>query len=452
MHHPPGRLCRSDIAHRHRGSILLVSLILVVVVLGLSGSYLVVTESLSARVREAFHQNAARAAAETGIDHARVYLLSLVDVTDWVDPVRSWDAVLATRGGVPDWSAGGVPMAASSYSVRILDNDDGDGNRLADADRTVVIESIGTSEGEECGLRVIVTIEVDDRTTGFAIVTGGDLLLYGNQATLGRAGSVHTNADLEVRGSVEVAQRASASGETTAIGGAYTTEGVRGGPLHDNERIVPIAPVEPSAYRPYADRILGRTGQVRDGRTGLVLFDFRVARRGASYDGLSWSAGGGWTTVSVGPWRDGLYYVEGDFRANHGGAPGRPWRVTIVAEGNIRTFGNPVLAPYFRGAELFVAGEDVYLRGTGSGAEIEGIILAHEQVDLDGNIAFRGRIVAESAVNTPGSAVNNPADPLGCSLGGSVSITYDGKMPRSLTTSYRIPIKSWQEDLRVNLR
>ncbi len=439
-------------ARRSRGAILLIAIVLVVVVLGLSGAYLAIAGAMSERVHEATTREAARSAAEAGIDHARVYLLGLVDPANWTDPVDGWDAVLATAGGVPDWSAAPVPGVDATYSVRVLDNDDGDGSLVNDADRTVILESKGRSGDQEWGIRVLVTVEVDDRTMGFAIVTGGDLLLYGNQATRGALGAVHANEDLEVRGSVEVARRATASGAATAVGGAYTTEGVVAGPLYDNQRLVPIPPVEPAAYRPYADRVLTRAGQVRDGRTGLVLFDFRSARRGASYDGLSWSGAAGWSTVSTGPWTDGMYYVEGDFSANHGGTRARPWRVTIVAEGSISTAGSPVLAPYFRGAELFVAGVDVLMRGTGAGASIEGLILAHEQVDLDGNIAYRGRIVAESALNTPGSAVDDRANPLGTRLGGSVEVTYDGDLARSLTTSYRLPVKSWQEELVVNMR
>lgn len=441
-----------QLAHQDRGAILLIAIVLVVVIVGLSGAYLVVAGAMSERVHEATTREAARSAAEAGIDHARVYLLGLVDPANWTDPVDNWDAVLSTAGGVPDWSAPPVAAVNATYSVRVLDNDDGDGSFLNDADRTVILESKGVSGDQEWGLRVLVTVEVDDRTMGFAIVTGGDLLLYGSQATRGTMGAVHTNEDLEIRGSVEVARRATASATTTTVGGAYSTEGIRGGPLYDSQRLVPIPPVVPGAYRPFADRILTSTGQVRDGRTGLVLFDFRAARRGASYDGLSWSGAGGWTTVSSGPWTDGMYCVEGNFSMNHGGTIARPWRVTIVAEGNITTAGNPVLAPYFRGAELFVAGKDVLMRGTGAGAVIEGLLLAHEQVDLSGNITYRGRIVAESAENTAGSAVDNRANPLGCSFGGSVEITYDGDLARSLTTAYRLPVKSWQEELGVNMR
>ncbi len=95
----------------------------------------------------------------------------------------------------------------------------------------------------------------------------------------------------------------------------------------------------------------------------------------------------------------------------------------LVAEGNIVMQGSPYLEAFFNEAELLVAGGDVYARGTGANDEIDGLILAHEQVDLSGNILLHGRILAESAVNSAESPVGADPSPLLSQVGGNVLVT-----------------------------
>mgnify|MGYP001618689386 FL=1 len=553
------------------GSILIIAIVLVVVIMGMAGSYLVISNVQSHRVSEQVESDRARTAAEDGIDHMRTYLLSLVD-TDSADPASQWDSVLATSGGTPDW-ADSVETTEGSYTVRLLDNDDGDGNLLDDLDGTVLMEAVGYgtkqgARGTAHVIRCIVVLEVNDPTDNFAIITGGNLEIFGNEIVDGSLGNVHTNANLTLQGSASIAHDATASGTTTVVGDAATV----GDDLLANEAIVPIAPVVPADYRPYANFILTSDGRVLDGTTGVELFNFtptvsslpsargdrRVAvlpdgrmtlygsgfgmpndrnsnngygnsgggvsggtppgqtdttttgdgstttttgdgstttttgdgstttggtttttttgdgstttspgnsggsdgttgppadngggNQSLSYNGFTWSSTNGWSTETSG-WVDGMYYVEGDITFNHGGTADAPWDVTIVAEGSISTQGNPYLNPFFNDSELFVAGEDVYMRGTGSNSVVEGLILAHEQVSLDGNITFSGRIVAESGVNVDGSQVDINSDPLGSDFGGSVHVTYNGYMPRSFVSEYRLPVRSWQEDVPSN--
>lgn len=442
----------SALRRRDRGSVLLIAVILVVVAMGLAGAYLVVAGVQSKRVVGEMGRGRAQAAAEDGIDHMRVYLLSIVDSAG-ADPTMSWDSVLSTNGGTPSWATD-VQTPEGGYTVRVADNDDGDGDFTIDSDDTVVLESRGHVEtgGEESDshvIRCIVHLEVHDPTAAFAILTGGDLLLTGDEVVDGTLGGVHTNEDLTLQGRASVSESASASATTTVVGDATQV----GGDLLADRPIVAIAPVVPADYRADADYILTSDGRMLDGATGMVLFDFSARAPGGpapAYQGFLWGARSGWSTATSG-WVDGMYYVEGNIRFEHGGTDTDPWVVTLVAEGSIQMHGNPYLRPYYNSTELFVAGADVFAVGTGTNAEIEGEILAHEQVCLDGNITFAGRIVAESAENTPGSLNGRATNPLLSIIGGNVHVTYDGNMSRSLVTDFRLPVLSWQEELHTNV-
>ncbi|MEK7866843.1 MAG: hypothetical protein AAB434_09195 [Planctomycetota bacterium] len=439
-------------AHRRsdRGSILLIAVVLVVVVMGMAGAYLVVAGAQSDRVVRDEERGRARLAAEAGIDHVRVALLALVD-PQAVDPTAAWDAVLDSDSSTPSW-ADGVPTPDGSYTVRVSDNDDGDGLFTADSDNTVLLEAVGYGprqgeDGEGHVIRCIVTLEVHDPTSNFAILTGGDLDISGSQVTDGTLGSVHTNEDLTLQGDAEISQTATASATATQIGATVSV----GGQFQADRPLRPIAPVDPAAYRPDANWILTADGRVIEGATGMQLFDFDAVARGvsASYNGFTWTARTGWRTESSG-WVDGMYYIEGDFFFTQGGTATDPWAVTLVAEGSIGMDGNPYLRPYYNDTELLVAGEDIYAHGTGTGALMEGLVLAHEQIRFDGNITFTGRIVAESAKNTADSLNPHALNPLLSQFGGSVHITYDGGLTRSLVTDFRLPVRSWQEDLVTN--
>ncbi len=440
----------------NRGSLLFVAMVLVVVVLGLCGSTLVLSSVLGRRVTEESGAVDARAAAEEGVDFARHRLLSLVD-TLADDRTAPWNSVLAAEDGVPDW-ANGVPTRQGSYTVRVFDNEDGDGNPFDDSDEILILESTGYGTprgpaGPAHVIRCTVALEVNDPTAKYAILTNDDLYVYGALLVDGTLGRIHSDQDLTVQGATTIARSATASGTLTTIGTSYNV----GGDFLPNRPIVPIKPVRPSDYRPHADFVLTGDGRVQSGATGLVLHDAGAAaprgRRGGGsgdYNGFAWDAQNGWSTVTSG-WVDGVYYVEGSITMNHGGTAGRPWRVTIVAEGSISMQGNPYLTPCLNETELLVAGGDVYARGTGTNAEVEGLILAHEQVDLSGNFTLHGRVIAESAVNTAGSPVADRTNPLLVTCGGGVHVQYNDRLYRSLSTEFRLPVRSWQEELPTNV-
>ncbi len=436
------------------GSVLIVAIILVIVAIGLAGSYLVVSGVEGRRMCEATAREAAREAAERGIDHMRVHLLSLVD-PEADDPAAAWDEVLATNDGTPEWAVE-VATGQGSYTVRVVDNYDGDGDPWTDVDGLVVLQSLGTNvEGESAAIQASVHMELHDPTEGFAILTGDDLAIYGNEVVDGTLGRVHSNGNMVLSGNASISRDASASGLAGVIGDSVTV----GGSLTENRAPVTIKPVVPADYRPLASNVLTTDGRVLDGPTGLVVADLSASPGGgrvglevvslsvSEFNGFTWNSRTGWSTTTSG-WVDGTYYIEGGLTMNQGGTSTAPWTVTIVAEGDIEMQGNPHLRPFLNETELFVAGGDVNARGTGTNAEIEGLILAHEQVSLDGNITFAGRVVAEAALNTARSAVDSMAS----TFGGSVIIEYDGGLTRSLTTSYRLPVLSWNEEMETSIQ
>ncbi len=436
----------------NRGTILIIAIVLVIVIMGLSAAMLVTSHALTARSVEMESIDRSKAVAEEGIDLARVHLLSLVDPRNSDDPAAAWDAVLASDGGVPEKFRGGVTTREGSYAVRIVDNEDGDGDPTMDQDMLVIVESTGTAAGQGRTIRAVVRVEPYDPTENFAILTEDSLYIWGNQTTDGTLANVHTNKDLYVWGSPDIGGVASASENTWGWGDYKTEGGTAQGPLHANSPVVPIPPVQVAAYRPKMEYVLTRDGRALD-RSGMTIFQADAERWWIrDFRGMQWTPWGWYTQHGSNP-QDGSYYIEGDFWFTGGGRRERPWNVTIVAEGYINGFGNPVMTPRF-GDELLVSGGDLWLFGTGGlggpntdVAEMQGIILSHRSVSLNGNVSLHGRIVAEA---------NRDGLPewwswgLPSYFGGNIQVTYDGGLRRSLTTSYRIPVKSWQEELITN--
>lgn len=435
-----------------RGAILIIAVILVVVTVGLAAAMLVAANALTERAIERASIDRARDLAEEGIDLARLHLLSLIDPRNFDDPAAAWDEVLASEGGVPARFRGGVTTKEGSYAIRVVDNEDGDGDLTIDRDMMVIVESTGTAAGQGRTIRAVVRCEPYDPTAEFAILTEDNLYIWGNQTTDGTLANVHTNKNLYVWGSPDIHGIASASEQAWGWGNYRTEGGTVNGPLHDNSPVVPIPPVEVAAYRSKMEYVLTRDGRVLDGN-GRVLWQADQQQYWRTdFRGIQWSPWGWYTHHGSNP-QDGSYYIEGNFWFTGGGRSGRPWNATIVAEGYISGFGNPIMTPRF-GNELLVSGGDLWLHGTGwfggpnsDAAEMQGILLSHRSVSLSGNVSLRGRVVAEA---------NRDGLPdwwwwgLTSYFGGSVRITYDGGVTRSLTTSYRIPVKSWQEELVTN--
>jgi hypothetical protein len=110
---------------------------------------------------------------------------------------------------------------------------------------------------------------------------------------------------------------------------------------------------------------------------------------------------------------DGFYYVHGNVAIN--GGPDTVWPISIVTEGNIEVSGNPNFSPWgsvppndtgdaTANDIMFLAGNDIDLRGTSS-ATLSGIIAAHMEVSMSGNVNHTGSVLAENGLHGMGQEV-----------------------------------------------
>ena len=247
-------MTQHSIVHRpgERGSALIGVLLLLMMMsalaaaLGVSGQ----TETLVARNHQSAAQ--ARVAAEAGLNHAAQVVVD--DLRPWQangfasvdaaldelllgpDKVSGSEATDADNGSLAALGLGnflgdkvGIAGAINvEYEARIMDEDDPargtamhlllddgdatndeDGDPLNDANRTLIVRAIGYAPDNTS-----VTLEAVIAPLPLpALVTGGDLTIAGNPTITGSAGSVHSNAALEISGN-----NALLSGDASASG------------------------------------------------------------------------------------------------------------------------------------------------------------------------------------------------------------------------------------------
>ncbi len=140
------------------------------------------------------------------------------------------------------------------------------------------------------------------------------------------------------------------------------------------------------------------------------------------------------------------------------GTAANPLQVTILATGSIEMQGNPniisnlrnvltpFLPPFVQVDFLLVSVEDIFLNGATDGAQrFDGICYAGEQVNLSGNGAIQGQIIAYSNSNVTGSAVQGPlngpsADPDMSTITGHFTLTLNNG-----NSVGKIKLYSWRQ-------
>ena len=317
-----------------------------------------------------------------------------------------------------------------AYEARVFDEDDPargvtltaadvarigeDGDPTTDANSTMVIQAIGYALDS-----TMVTYEttIANNTVDMpAIVTGGDLTISGNATFIGTNGGVHANGDLDISGSPDIAEDATAGGTYTESGNP-TIGGYSGG----GQGTVPIPPVAAIDHKPNADFILNSTGQMTD-QAGTVICDASASNDACEVMGYGWVYNPGGWVIGGNTATDGTYYVEGT--ATISGNPGSdavPLALTIIAEGSIEISGNPDLTPDT--PELsFVTDGDLKINGlVEMDMYVEGAILVHEQLQISGNPTLSGQIVVEDAVNNS-TLVTQSA------ISGNATFSYNGTL------------------------
>lgn len=173
-----------------------------------------------------------------------------------------------------------------------------------------------------------------------------------------------------------------------------------------------LPPVNAADYLPVADFILKDDHTLVNRSTGAVICNASTPT--TECNGWKWkNATSSWYSNS-GAIITGTYYVETDVDFNSIG----PVSMTVISEGNITVGGSPQVWAETPGV-LLIADKDIKLSGTPGTTLTEGVIRAHEQIEMSGNATISGSVMAEDAAHDSSTVTSN-------SIQGSVTITYNG--------------------------
>lgn len=258
-------------------------------------------------------------------------------------------------------------------------------------------------------------------------------------------GSVHSNCTVTVTGNVAVTGPISSAAPPPlpapvihAPAQALPTISARA--LYDGQRIT-----NPPAE--WYDLCPDRTVRAQAVAGGAPCSGSVLGAAGAEYRGWRFQANE-WRRT--GPVLPGVYYAyRTSVRMEGNGSPG-PVATTVIVDGgdtsppsngttgNIDFSGNGRVTPYWQDL-LFIADKDIEISGNtaAGGIALGGFVGAHEQIDLSGNAALVGAVVAEDAPHTAGSPVGANG------LTGNVSITFDGTLQTPLSRTIRLT--AWNE-------
>jgi hypothetical protein len=309
-----------------------------------------------------------------------------------------------------------------------------------------------------------------------ALLADGNLSISGNPPVGGACGNVHANENLSVSGNPTVAGDATASG--TATGNVPAGSGGR--PPHAAPAIDPRRFLT-SALQPDAKRSDGTalpptevfrlipvpptfaTAVVTDG-TGAVIPG--CCTPGQTFRGWKYnSSGPEWDYDTPTP-HDGTYYIEGYVKMSKDvGTALAPWRITVLAAppgllaapsppaagssindqlagdlgkvSNIEVSGNPKMIAHFQHT-LLVAGRDLKLNGNASQNFAEGIIAAHEQIQISGNPPIAGAVYAEDGGAVSSMVTINE-------VSGNASITYNCGLTLNIDCWPEAGCRRWEE-------
>jgi hypothetical protein len=168
-----------------------------------------------------------------------------------------------------------------------------------------------------------------------------------------------------------------------------------------------------------------------------------------NWNGWSFNTGT-WTLSGTVIPTDGTLYIEGHAKiTGNSGVQGHPWVTTLIATGDIEISGTPIMRPpalgdssqgnpLFRaGTEnlLLIAGKDLKIVGNAQ-QSFEGIMAAHEQLEVTGNPTLKGFMLAENATTVSNTVINDRVN-------GDMSLTYNGNLKNPLKGD--IQMLSWRQ-------
>ena len=305
----------------------------------------------------------AGAAAEAGLNHAVELATTFID--DWnTNGFASSDAAIDALLRGPDGMSGTVATDADNgslgtrtgitaaeqiplgtlltvasgldarYEASVMDDDatapnEPTGDLFDDENGTIVIRATGYAEDDT---KVVLEAMIGS-VPNPAVLSDGDLDINGSVEITGTVGGVHSNGDLEIKGSkAEISGTVSASGEYDG-----SAPGTGGAPE------IEIPEIHASDYLDRADFILTSTGTMTDAGGGIICADDDCEDLGWKFHSKKVE----WKLEKVSP-PAGTYYVEGAVEIKKAGSKsgksggksgksgGAPAEVSIIAEGSIK--------------------------------------------------------------------------------------------------------------------
>ena len=464
-------------ARSEKGIALVIVLLLMAVLSGLATGFAMNGQVESAMAVNEVYYAGARAAAEAGMNRAvetlRVEntrdLLAGPDLT--LDAANAAAAVNADNGNLTFLLSGAAADGTYAvdaagqyrYSIRIFDDDDpelydnlllpaqlaamGEPNGIDSEDQNdrfiIRATGFGPSNTVVRLARVVQSTEnvniIPASTINPAILVDGDLTIDGNINLFGVFGSVHANGDLTIDGnSASVSRDATASGDFSANAN-FDAGGKQGGDYAS----VNMPAVDANDHRALADFILHDDGT-------KTLSDNTTACGAACAD-WSWNNASSQWEITGNSAPTGTFFVEGSVEIS--GSPKGPANTAInmslITTGSIKITGAPKLAPDNAGNPekfLFVTNGDLFIGGNVNADDPsleEGQIFIKEQLHMDGNPSFQGRIIVQNEESLSDLVTEN-------TISGTPSIRYEGTLPgystaATATTTYTNNFSGWIE-------
>ena len=342
------------------------------------------------RVSSVNRQDAAKAMglAEAAVAHALSVLsndLDTIPVT-WLLLGADSTASTADDGLLVDFGlafsdqipASGYATEGGTYYVTLLDDPgETDGDPLADENGFILARCTGVTDD---GGSATVDVRIGGSIPALAI--GGNMSISGNPNILGSCGAVHANGTVTVTGNPTVQTGISASGTVdVAEGGSVAdTSGAAIVPVN-GAREVDIPILDPLDYCGDADHILRENGWF----VTLSPLDSLNA------NGVEQN---GWILRSTSPvqWEandnnipSGTYCAYGNVDIDSDPV----MALTILATGSVEFNGNPIVSSAHPDGILVMSGGDVYMTGNPlGGASYDGMIYAHSQCQIEGNLSM----------------------------------------------------------------
>jgi hypothetical protein len=345
-----------------------------------------------------------------------------------------------------------------TYAVQLSDNIDGDSNPNGDSDNVVTVLSTGNYKDTETTIEAQLYRPL--YKAGSAILVEGPFEADGNASITGSLGNIHSNTSVTVDGNISATEGATTSPEGSCEGNRAVT-------CYDG-KFVHIPEIDPAELKAYANYVLQADGAIHwAGPDGVLdsggddaLFKKNTwgywtengddsANIFITLYGLTHTEDEGWTTKKN--WGPGVHlpnnafiYVEGDFKSSTNmGEADNPWEVTLVAEKNVQFNKNAYLkncnsncvADSTIGNLFLVAGNDVMADKLKE--DSAGIIIAKDQLNIGGNITFKGYLVANDKSDSSSVVTVN-------SIGGGIVLDYDGDITGPFLSD-KVEILSWRE-------